>query len=56
MPIKSFKTKFQFSTLKSELRPKKYKIPINAIRKDLKQGVKLIQQHCSGWVPKNLKP
>jgi len=34
----------------------KYKIPINAIRKDLKQGVKLIQQHCSGWVPKNLKP
>ena len=34
----------------------KFKIPINSIRKDLKQGVKLIQQHCSGWVPKNLKP
>jgi hypothetical protein len=34
----------------------KYKIPINAIRKDLKQGVKLIQQHCTHWVPKELKP
>ena len=27
-PIKVFKTKFQFSILKLELRPKKYKIPI----------------------------
>ena len=29
--IKSFKTKFQLPTLKSELRPKKYKIPIKKI-------------------------
>ena len=34
----------------------KYKIPINSVRKDLKQGVKLIQQHCTHWVPKELKP
>ena len=34
----------------------KYKIPISSVRKDLKQGVKLIQKHCSHWVPKELKP
>jgi hypothetical protein len=33
----------------------KYGIPLNSLRKDIKKGIKLIQQHCTHWVPKNLK-
>jgi hypothetical protein len=30
---------------------KKYGITINSVRRDIKQGIQLIQQHCSHFVP-----
>jgi DNA-directed RNA polymerase specialized sigma24 family protein len=34
----------------------KYGITISSIRKDVKEGVRLIQEKCISFVPKNLKP
>jgi len=48
-------TDYFFNELTYKQIQAKYGIPLNSVQKDTKKAIKLLQQHCSQFVPKNFK-